>query len=410
MHDDEAVAASLGDRSCTTSRPTRPTTSRWRSSSGSCTRCWDSIDFGASWFADNEQARATTMLHRLVTWLHDSRAELTRVAVEEPFEVTVGDAVVAGRVDRLERDRAGRLVVVDLKTGKSKPRDADLPEHPQLGAYQLAIQEGAFGDRAGSRAARCWSSSAPAAAPSSSGSRRWPRPTTRSGPAGPSITSPPACAVTSSPRSRTRAARSATCAPAARCRSRAGRCRHERRCVVTSTAGPAHRRRRARRPARAARAHRRAGRGHRVRPRAGRRRRRRRLGQDRDDGRPRGVAGRQPAGRPRRGPRTDLHPQGRGRARRPHPPPAGAVAPRRRVRPARRRRAPGALQTGRTHRVHLRRLRRPAGRRAGPAGRRRARRPAAVAGAAVAAGRHRGAPLAGRAARLQGASRRWCTG
>ena len=35
---------------------------------------WGSIDFGASWFADNERARATTMLERLVGWLRDSRA------------------------------------------------------------------------------------------------------------------------------------------------------------------------------------------------------------------------------------------------------------------------------------------------------------------------------------------------
>ena len=45
------------------------------------------------------------------------------------------------------------------------------------------------------------------------------------------------------------------------------------------------------------------------------RRRRRRLGQDRDDGRPRRLARRQRARRARRGARADLHAQGRGRAR-----------------------------------------------------------------------------------------------
>jgi RecB family exonuclease len=68
------------------------------------------------------------------------------VDVEVPFQVAVGDgAVMHGRVDRLERDAAGRLVVVDLKTGRSKVVDADLARHPQLGAYQLAVAEGAFG-------------------------------------------------------------------------------------------------------------------------------------------------------------------------------------------------------------------------------------------------------------------------
>lgn len=105
---------------------------------------WAAIDFGASWFADNERARAGVMLHRLATWLRDSRTELTEVGRELPFRVEIGDAVISGRVDRLERDREGRLVVIDLKTGKSKA--TDLEAHPQLGSYQLAIEHGAFAD------------------------------------------------------------------------------------------------------------------------------------------------------------------------------------------------------------------------------------------------------------------------
>ncbi len=103
---------------------------------------WGSVDFGASWFAANERARASAMLTRLVSWLQGSRAELTRLGVELAFEVRVGDAVLSGRVDRLERDRSGRLVVVDLKTGRGAAKD--LPTHPQLGTYQLAIEHGAF--------------------------------------------------------------------------------------------------------------------------------------------------------------------------------------------------------------------------------------------------------------------------
>ncbi|WP_375476786.1 ATP-dependent helicase [uncultured Jatrophihabitans sp.] len=107
---------------------------------------WNTLDFGASWFADNERARASAMLGRLVAWLGDSRGQLRRVAVEQDFEVAIGDAVLAGQVDRLERDGEGRLVVVDFKTGKSKPKADEMAMHPQLGAYQLAIAEGAFPD------------------------------------------------------------------------------------------------------------------------------------------------------------------------------------------------------------------------------------------------------------------------
>ena len=49
---------------------------------------------------------------------------------------------VRGRVDRLERDGAGRLVVVDVKTGKTPVSKDDAQRHAQLAMYQLAIAEG----------------------------------------------------------------------------------------------------------------------------------------------------------------------------------------------------------------------------------------------------------------------------
>lgn len=145
VRDDEAVAASLGVvvHALASAAPDDQPLDEFERQ---LEQVWDSIDFGASWFADNERARATTMLERLVTWLRASRTELQRIDVEREFAVTVGDALISGRVDRLERDAEGRLVVVDLKTGKSKPKDADMPMQPQLGAYQLAIEHGAFAD------------------------------------------------------------------------------------------------------------------------------------------------------------------------------------------------------------------------------------------------------------------------
>ena len=58
---------------------------------------------------------------------------------------------VRGRVDRLERDAEGRLVVVDVKTGKSPVSKDDAQRHAQLAMYQLAIAEGVLpqGDEAG---------------------------------------------------------------------------------------------------------------------------------------------------------------------------------------------------------------------------------------------------------------------
>jgi RecB family exonuclease len=84
------------------------------------------------------------MLAKLIEWLRGSRGELSLVDVERDFDVVVGEVRLRGRVDRLERDEAGRAVVIDLKTGKSKSDDP--VGNPQLGAYQLAVEAGAFGD------------------------------------------------------------------------------------------------------------------------------------------------------------------------------------------------------------------------------------------------------------------------
>ena len=68
------------------------------------------------------------------------------------MQVELGRAVLRGRVDRLERDPDGALRVVDLKTGSSKPAAGDVGRHRQLGAYQVAVEHGAFAEH-GTRSA-----------------------------------------------------------------------------------------------------------------------------------------------------------------------------------------------------------------------------------------------------------------
>jgi len=108
---------------------------------------WDRLEFSASWQRAGEFERAKRMLQKLADWITGSRAELSLVAAEEPFRVQIGDAVLSGTVDRLEKDGLGRLVVVDFKTGKSKPSAEKVSEHAQLAAYQLAVSEGGFAGR-----------------------------------------------------------------------------------------------------------------------------------------------------------------------------------------------------------------------------------------------------------------------
>jgi superfamily I DNA/RNA helicase/RecB family exonuclease len=105
---------------------------------------WGRLGLPPGWVTDRTRGEAHDMVARFVAYRDEAERERERVGVETPFRVQVGRAVVAGRVDRIERDRDGGLRIVDLKTGTSKPTRADLAEHGQLGAYQVAVEEGGF--------------------------------------------------------------------------------------------------------------------------------------------------------------------------------------------------------------------------------------------------------------------------
>lgn len=110
-------------------------------------RRWPQLGQRPGWVADQNLQRARAMGQRLARYYEVSAADgWTKVGVEVPFRATVGRAQLSGRVDRVEADADGRLRVVDYKTGSQAPRDKDLPEHPQLGTYQVAVVEGGFRD------------------------------------------------------------------------------------------------------------------------------------------------------------------------------------------------------------------------------------------------------------------------
>ncbi|MEU7923281.1 ATP-dependent helicase [Micromonospora zamorensis] len=119
---------------------------------------FDAIELAARWMAGPERERAEAMVDKLLRWLATNPRRL--LAIEHEFAVRLDDpnrpVDLTGRVDRLEVDEAGRLVVIDLKTGKSTAvTGAELAEHPQLGAYQAAVEAGAFaefGDESGGAA------------------------------------------------------------------------------------------------------------------------------------------------------------------------------------------------------------------------------------------------------------------
>ncbi|HXB49616.1 MAG TPA: ATP-dependent DNA helicase [Streptosporangiaceae bacterium] len=103
---------------------------------------WQHLDFGSSWYSARQRAQAEAMVTKFLDWHRGNPREL--VAVEQQLRVSMGEITITGQVDRLERDEEGAAIVVDLKTGTSRPSDADLDRNPQLGVYQLAVLLGAF--------------------------------------------------------------------------------------------------------------------------------------------------------------------------------------------------------------------------------------------------------------------------
>lgn len=103
---------------------------------------WAHLDFGSRWFSRQQRGVAATMVRKFLAWQAGNERKLA--GIEEGFSVSVGRVRITGRVDRLEADGTGRAVVVDLKTGTTKPGEDELDRHPQLGVYQLAVLLGAF--------------------------------------------------------------------------------------------------------------------------------------------------------------------------------------------------------------------------------------------------------------------------
>ena len=115
-------------------------------------RAWKHLPFDARWHAANELARHRAMVAAFVEWRAQSRGELTEVGIEVDLDGTLGTPRgdgggirLRGRVDRLERDGAGRLVIVDVKTGKTPVSKDDAQQHAQLAMYQLAVADGLLG-------------------------------------------------------------------------------------------------------------------------------------------------------------------------------------------------------------------------------------------------------------------------
>jgi superfamily I DNA/RNA helicase/RecB family exonuclease len=104
-------------------------------------RRWPELALPDGWPSLQLRKRAERMVERLADYLAGSGEPLL---VEADFDLQVGRARLRGQVDRVEDAGEGAVTVADLKTGKSAASKDKAAENPQLGAYQLAVDQGAL--------------------------------------------------------------------------------------------------------------------------------------------------------------------------------------------------------------------------------------------------------------------------
>jgi len=106
---------------------------------------WERLAFRTPWSRQREHDRVRAALERFVAWHRDNPRRLLDTEVKFSTVVTVDDQQVTltGYADRIELDADGRVVVVDLKTGRTAPSGPGVQQHRQLALYQLAVDHGA---------------------------------------------------------------------------------------------------------------------------------------------------------------------------------------------------------------------------------------------------------------------------
>lgn len=104
---------------------------------------WSELLFEAPWLAEREKRAAQKIARGVAEYLGDFETHGKQlVGAERRFELDLPPAKLSGSIDRVERDSSGGVTIVDLKTGASKVTKAELVDHAQLRAYQLAYASG----------------------------------------------------------------------------------------------------------------------------------------------------------------------------------------------------------------------------------------------------------------------------
>ncbi|MDR3359656.1 MAG: PD-(D/E)XK nuclease family protein [Bifidobacteriaceae bacterium] len=108
---------------------------------------WAELGLAEGYTERTLRLRAENMVRNLAAYL-DQRRGQAPVALErrvDPSTRPAGPVLpvrLSGVIDRLERDQNGGIEIVDFKTGRQPPTEAQAKRNPQLGAYQVALAAG----------------------------------------------------------------------------------------------------------------------------------------------------------------------------------------------------------------------------------------------------------------------------
>jgi RecB family exonuclease len=106
---------------------------------------WHTLTFEAEWLEQAAKRKAKQMTSNLVQYLRQFEADgSTVIGSELSFSFNEGQANIRGQIDRVELHPDGRVVVIDLKTGKHQYTSKEADAHAQLAMYQLAFEAGAL--------------------------------------------------------------------------------------------------------------------------------------------------------------------------------------------------------------------------------------------------------------------------
>ncbi|QBX57614.1 ATP-dependent helicase [Nocardioides seonyuensis] len=111
---------------------------------------WDRLAFRTPWSRKREHDRVRTAVDRFLEWHRANPREVlgTEVSFSTVVDVDGEQVQLKGFADRIELDSAGDVVVVDFKTGRTKPTGPEVIGNIQLALYQYAVDSGALDELA----------------------------------------------------------------------------------------------------------------------------------------------------------------------------------------------------------------------------------------------------------------------